>query len=1532
VTADPATEQFIEAGNDVLDLVLAHDTASPVRVHRLGLRGRARDLPPGQPAVELVTVDAGHAPPLDRLTGGVVSRRMRYARHEDVHEDGVRVVTVHQQEEGGHLRTALRLELLDGVAAVRVQVLVTNGSPQEAPVRPRTLLSLATLALQTALGSGGSDDPGQTLLSWAPSDWVGEGRWRTRSLREAGLPELRLASHEGGARGCLAFASTGNWSTGRVLPTGVLEGTGGALAWAVEHNGSWRWELAEAEAGVHLALSGPTDSDHGWSVRLEAGQEFRSVPVVVAAGEDLGAVVAALTTHRRRTRRDHRDNRELAVVYNDYMNTLMGDPSTEVLLPLVDAAAEAGAEVFCIDAGWYDDGADWWFGVGEWQPATTRFPRGIQEVLQRIRDRDMRPGLWLEPEAVGVDTAVARRLPDAAFLQRGGERLVEHGRHHLDLRHPAATAHLDEVVDRLVDELGVEYFKLDHNINPSPGSDVGATSAGDALLQHQRALLRWLDGVLDRHPGVVLENCASGAMRADAAMLSRLQLQSTSDQQDPQAYPPIAAAAPLSILPEQAANWAYPQPEMDEEEAAFTLCTGLLGRLYLSGHLDRMTVAQRVLVAEAVAAHKRLRTGLPAAQASWPLGVEQWDAPWVALALDGEDASHLTLWRRRGASQRVEVPLPRFAGGELDVRTVFPTRLEPWRFSWDSARGVLTVVATSAPTAARVLRLSARPPVADVDVHLATSTGAVHGGASGMLYGLAEPGVPSAALVSGAAPRTMAQKAPGGLQHPGGDALELADSYFAAGGGEMLVYLQDALRQWPYEQVGTAAYRGVVQDAVRAVSARDDRGRFTWVPFNEGDWIWYPDWEGGDRERFLEDWTTIVRAVREVDPEARVAGPNEARFHPQRVRDFLAHCREHDVLPDVVSWHELQPSSLESYPAHYRHFRALERELGIGPLPVNVDEYANRRDMSVPAQLLQWLEMFETTKVDADLAYWTMAGNLDDHAVGQQQANAGWWLLHWYAGLRGETVHVDVPHPVVRDSLRALAATDVEARHACVLVGGGRDAVRLRLHDAAAHGWEGRVRVRTSRLVWSGCAGEVSAPEVLADEVRKLEGAGPLDVLLPAGAASTVLRVDVTPDGGGAPARPAPWSTHVDTAAARVAEVGVRRHGEDWQDYAGWGREAVSGFTHPGSWIEFDVDVPADGRYRLGLLHGTDAQPARLALQVDDGPREVLELAPTLTRSYAARHDHEVELQGGHHRLRFSGVDGGGGPEVSVDRLEVRALTPAGPLRLDAVFARRGPGAVVEHHAALSGPGSAVLPAGAELTSFVGAVRRGAHRLEVAADALDGGPDADAVVEVRVAGRRLPLRRRTSGVFEAVATLPLGISEVVVAAGSRGARVHHLSVEAPPAGGSADVVTAAAARLEGPARLTPAATGRAARVTGWRAGADGGAAHVPVELPAGEHLLTCFVSNADRLSGHEYNADVVTRRLRVQAVDGAGPVGEAVEVAVGHTHHWDHVVEVSVALDTSRAATHLLLDVPRGAGPELAGLVLEPLHHPPSPR
>jgi hypothetical protein len=673
------------------------------------------------PLVEVLALGHGRFPGSHRYADTVIGARLRYRDHTEFHRDGVAELRVVQQDRLTGLVVESVFEAADGVPAVRAWTeLRIEGD--------RTLHLEAVTSLVTGAFIPDSGRSIEELdLLYADSDWVAESRWHRTPLRDVGVAEMDPAAHHHPSRGRFALTSRSSWSTGEHLPTGaiVARDDSWALGWQIEHNGAWQWEVGERREGAYVALLGPTDAEHQWNVDLTAACPFTTVPVslAVAAG-GVDDVLAALTRQRRALRAQSRRAQEsrplhpglpegpattdLPVIFNDYMNTLMGDPTTDRLLPLVDAAAEVGADYFCIDAGWYAEDGNWWDSVGAWEPSRTRFPGGFDEVLGHIRSRGMVPGIWLEPEVVGVRSPLATALPREAFFERAGIRVVEHGRYHLDLRHPAAREHLDRVVDRLVAQ-GIGYIKLDYNIMPGPGTDLGGRAPGAGLLEHNRAHLAWLDDILARHPGLLLENCASGAMRMDYAMLSRLHIQSTSDQQNPLLYPPIAAAAPASVLPEQAGNWAYTQPEMSSEESSFTLATGILGRLYLSGYLSRMRPEQLALVREAVVVHKRLLAAIAMSVPFWPLGLAGHPGPWVAQGLRSVDTgeSYVTVWRRPGAEAVVELPIPHLRGRDVVAETVFPSTAAAWSMGWDASSGVLRLTATSPAPSARVVRVAA---------------------------------------------------------------------------------------------------------------------------------------------------------------------------------------------------------------------------------------------------------------------------------------------------------------------------------------------------------------------------------------------------------------------------------------------------------------------------------------------------------------------------------------------------------------------------------------------------------------------------------------------------------------------------------------------------------------------------------------------------------------------------------------------------------------------------------------------------------
>lgn len=596
--------------------------------------------------VEIFTAAEQRGRTSQALVRSAVGQRLRFRRHTHA----ANVVEVVQGDAVTGLEVESRFSHIDGAQAWSVRHLVRNTSDN-----PVTLTAVSTIGV-TLAGPGEALD--ELVVSWARTGWLEEFRFIEEPLR-AVLPRLDLPLHGQDGRSRFAVASHGSWSTGEHLPLGVIAHPDGrAVGWQIESSAGWEWELTESLDGAVLSAAGPTDLEHHFAHRLAPGASFvTETATLVLSDQGRDGAIAQLTRARRAARRDRTE--PLPIVYNDFMNTLMGDPSTEKLEPLIDAAAESGAEVFCIDAGWFAPaaGGEWWSSVGAWTEGAGRFRDGLRAVIDRIHARGMRSGLWLEPEVVGVDSPVAASLPREAFFRRFGEPVVEDRRYQLDFRHPAAIAHLDAVVDRLVAKFGISFLKLDYNINPGPGTDVDALGAGDGLLGHARAYRGWLEAILTRHPGLLVENCSSGAMRADYGMLAVAHVQSTTDQQNAVLSAPILASAPAAVLPEQCANWAYPAVGMSEELTGFALLGAIVGRFWLSGFLDQLDSVQRGLIDRAITVHRELRAELASAEPFWPIGLPGWDDSLIVLGLHLSDSDLLAVWSRSQAATTAPLPV-----------------------------------------------------------------------------------------------------------------------------------------------------------------------------------------------------------------------------------------------------------------------------------------------------------------------------------------------------------------------------------------------------------------------------------------------------------------------------------------------------------------------------------------------------------------------------------------------------------------------------------------------------------------------------------------------------------------------------------------------------------------------------------------------------------------------------------------------------------------------------------------------------------
>jgi alpha-galactosidase len=620
------------------------------------------------------------------LVSSYMSRRLRYKSHHEWREGERNYLEIITNDNESKLVVTSVFTVFDQVPVLRACATVRNES--ESVVSVTSLPSLVVGGLTRSSKQWWHD----YKLFTPNNSWFREAQWREHTLPDLGidhcLPGPCPASFS--TFGC---SNLGSFSTGTYLPMGALsnESSSETWLWQVENNGSWKWEIGDWGEQVYVAIGGPNNNDHHWLQELQPGEAFNTVPAAIChVSGGMNAAFQALTAYRRRIRRPHMDNVELPLIFNDYMNCLMGDPDETKIEALIEPAVRAGAEYFVIDAGWYSNDSNWWDDIGAWEPSEKRFPSGFDTLLRKLKSSGLTPGVWVEPESIGVKSAVAKQLPPEAFFQQKGRRVAERDRYQLDFRHEAVRRHLDQVVNRLVTSYGVGYFKFDYNIEITQGTDVDTCSPGVAQLDHNRAYLKWVSGLLDKYTGLVIENCSSGAQRMDYAMLAVHPLQSTSDQEDPVMYGAIAAAVFTAVTPEQSATWAYPQEGWTDEINAFTVVNSLLGRIHLSGRLDKFSESQFALISEGMHVYKSIRQELKTGLPFWPLGLPRWHDDWLATGLICGKRTFLSVWRR-GGKTTCELPIHHLS----EQQNVKATLLYPSEFSaetqWEGSAGALKV-------------------------------------------------------------------------------------------------------------------------------------------------------------------------------------------------------------------------------------------------------------------------------------------------------------------------------------------------------------------------------------------------------------------------------------------------------------------------------------------------------------------------------------------------------------------------------------------------------------------------------------------------------------------------------------------------------------------------------------------------------------------------------------------------------------------------------------------------------------------------
>jgi hypothetical protein len=109
--------------------------------------------------------------------------------------------------------------------------------------------------------------------------------------------------------------------------------------------------------------------------------------------------------------------------------------------------------------------------------------------------------------------------------------------------------------------------------------------------------------------------------------------------------------------------------------------------------------------------------------------------------------------------------------------------------------------------------------------------------------------------------------------------------------------------------------------------------------------------------------TNIYAHVRQADPSIKITGPSVAGYDEQYLSNFLQFCKANNCLPDIVGWHD--GPAIEN---NVNSYRALEKQLGIGPLPITINEYSGNGDINdegKPGASAPIIAGMERTQVDS---------------------------------------------------------------------------------------------------------------------------------------------------------------------------------------------------------------------------------------------------------------------------------------------------------------------------------------------------------------------------------------------------------------------------------------------------------------------------------------------------------------------------------------------------------------------------------------
>lgn len=318
-----------------------------------------------------------------------------------------------------------------------------------------------------------------------------------------------------------------------ILRNETTEQTGEAYGFNLIYSGQHMMEVESNFLNFLRVTCGINDFNFKWT--LKPNEEFITPQaVLVYSSNGLNGMSQAFhDLYRTYLINPSRVYQTRPIVINNWEATYF-DFNYDKLFKLADKASEIGVDTFVLDDGWFGHRNDDTSSLGDWFIFKDKLPQGLTPIIDYVNKKNMKFGLWFEPEMISEDSILYKNHPDWVLVKTGIEPSRARNQLVLDFSNKKVVDYIYNEIKQILENNHIEYVKWDHNRSLTDFYSNSLEPSRMGELYH-RYVLGYYDlakRLTESFPDIFFEGCAGGGGRFDPATLYYFPQCWTSDDTD----------------------------------------------------------------------------------------------------------------------------------------------------------------------------------------------------------------------------------------------------------------------------------------------------------------------------------------------------------------------------------------------------------------------------------------------------------------------------------------------------------------------------------------------------------------------------------------------------------------------------------------------------------------------------------------------------------------------------------------------------------------------------------------------------------------------------------------------------------------------------------------------------------------------------------------------------------------------------------------------------------------------------------------